>query len=144
MTHVYEWFSFPNRFSVRCPTCDKEATCILNSATPWNIGIEDSTWLDRDTGRFRIYVSCTECGLHGLQTLAWPEDAYWRFEVKGSVLWAWSLQHAGAILEYLESKDRKRYPKGYLAAMLHLPEHFKLAKNRAAVTKAIRKRLTAG
>jgi hypothetical protein len=60
--------------------------------------------------------------------------------VKGKILWAWSLEHTKVLLDYIQSseRDEKTY-LGYLAALLHLPTHFKLAKNREAAVKALNK-----
>ena len=68
----------------------------------------------------------------------WHHDAYWKCEVKGEVLWAWSLEHATVLLDYIQSKERdeKAYTE-YLAALWHLPTHFKLAKNREAAVKSL-------
>ena len=43
-------------------------------------------------------------------------------------------------MEYIKSYDRKEFNhSGYATSLFHLPEHFKLAKNRDASIKAIEK-----
>ena len=91
------------------------------------------------SGAFKCKVSCLKCGYQSNSTyIKWPEDAYWAFDVKGKVLWAWSIEHALAMRDYLASTDRREEEFGvYRAALMHLPKHFKLSKNRAVAVKSI-------
>ena len=130
MTTIYEWFSLPMRISVRCPACRGEATLERHNLVVNKSPIE---------GR----LTCTRC--HATRervVVGWPDDAFFQCSVRGRQLWAWSEQHARAIRGYVQSskRDPKAYP-GFLAALMHLPHHFVIAKNRAATVKALDKLL---
>lgn len=53
-------------------------------------------------------------------------------------MWAWSIKHSKKFLDYIESTNRNS-SLHYRNLTLHLPKHFKLAKNRKAASRAIRK-----
>ena len=135
MTHIYEWFSFPAEFSIRCPECEKEC---IGTEVPNSIkGIRYKP--EGLPTEFKCKISCTNCGYQKENVISWPKDAYWTFEIKGKVLWAWSIDHAKVILEYIRSGNRQEFQKGYGFSLLHLPKHFKRAKNREASIKAIQR-----
>ncbi len=143
MTTCYQWFSFPSEFSVHCPKCKSEARCCK---TAWFRKTEDwgtTDFIISGQDAFEGHVSCLKCSFTGRIAIHWPQDAYWKCEVKGKILWAWSLEHAKVLLSYIQSSDRdeKSYP-GYLASLLHLPTHFKLASNREAATRSLNKLIT--
>ena len=141
MTHIYEWFHFPKVFSVICPNCDKESNCSEVCMTTNYNGIKmkiNSGKFSEKNGEFVAKLNCTHCGFNKEHQIIWPKDAYWKFNIKGEVLWAWSIDHSKGILEYIISKDREQSSK-YGSSFYHIPKHFKLAKNRDAVVKKIRK-----
>ena len=139
MTTCYQWFSFPDEFSVVFTKCGLEARCS-------NASIVKAKQIDRvihyeavgQPGVFEGDVSFLNCGFTGRLKLNWSQDAYWKCDVKGRILWAWSLEHTKVLLNYIKFSDRdeKAYP-GYLSSLLHLPTHFKLAKNRKVVIKSL-------
>ena len=135
MTVIYDWFSFPRQFSVKCPRCDKECR---GSEVP---NIKNGTRYKPEgiPEKFECRISCTNCGYQNETAISWPSEAYWTFEIKGKILWAWSVEHAKVILEYIRSGNRQefQFQSGYAASLYHLPEYFKLAKNREATIKAI-------
>ena len=130
MTTIYQWFSLPARVSVRCPACNGKATLDRQEPRDNYSPIE---------GR----LTCTHCHTtrEGV-VIQWPDDAFFQCEVRGQLLWAWSAGHARALRDYVQSskRDPKAYP-GFLAALLHLPRHFVVAKNRAATVRALDKLL---
>jgi hypothetical protein len=126
MTTIYQWFSLPARISVRCPACRGEASLERHGRLDTYSPIE---------GR----LTCTRChATRERAVVGWPEDAFFRCDVRGQSLWAWSKEHARAIRDYVQSskRDPKAHP-GFLAALMHLPRHFVLAKNRTATVKAL-------
>ena len=130
MTTIYQWFSLPTRISVRCPTCGGEAILERHDVVDNYSPIE---------GR----LTCTQCHeTRASVVVGWPDDAFFRCDVRGQQLWAWSEQHVRAIRDYVHSsrRDPKAYP-GFFAALMHLPRHFVIAKNRAATVKALDKLL---
>ncbi len=140
MTTCYQWFSFPEKVSVICPQCRGEADCKkapwLRQETRWG----STYYVVSELNTFDGYVSCLHCGLSKQIQVFWPQDAYWKCDVRGQTLWAWSLEHTKVLLDYIRSsaRDEKAYP-GYLASLLHLPTHFKLAKHREVSIKSLSK-----
>jgi hypothetical protein len=124
VTHAYQWFSLPRIVTVRCPSCRGPAL------------------LRRDPevqSPVRGKLACDDCH-HVCRNIVvtWPDDAFFVCTVRGQVLWAWSSQHVQAIRDFVESKTRKPGAhRGFKAALMHLPEHFLLAKNRAPTLKAL-------
>ena len=139
MTTCYQWFSFPDEFSVCCPKCKLEARC-KNAPIVRSKQVGGATHYEAvgEPGVFEGDVSCLNCGFTGRVEVHWYQDAYWKCDVKGKTLWAWSLEHAKVLLDYIKSseRDEKAYP-GYLSSLLHLPTHFKLTKNREASVKSL-------
>ena len=138
MTTCYQYFGFPEEFSVVCPKCDRESHC--SNPPIATVNEFGNIIVHRNRIDFKRDVSCLNCGFAGKVTINWPRDAYWKCEVKGKTLWTWSLEHTKVLLDYIQSPQRneKAYP-GQLAALWHLPTHFKLAKNREVAIKSLRK-----
>lgn len=134
MTTCYQWFSFPEEFSVVCPRCSRECSSSQLHNTKQTLRYE----LEALPKLFECHLSCLSCGFNAKKLINWPDDAYWKCDVKGETLWAWSLDHTKVLLDYIKSWQRndKAYP-GYFVALLHLPTHFKLAKNREAAIKSL-------
>jgi hypothetical protein len=77
--------------------------------------------------------------------VSWPDDAFFSCTVRGHLLWAWSSQHVQAIRDFVESRIRNPGAhRGFKIALMHLPDHFLLAKNRAATLKALDRLLIPG
>lgn len=89
----------------------------------------------------RGVVECLACKRQLVHTLAWPEDAWWQWSIRGKMLWAWDRKHAEQILQYVRATDRPgRSTSGPLGSV---PSHFLSAKVRDAVVKAIERKLAA-
>jgi hypothetical protein len=133
MTHVYQWFSLPRVLTVRCPTCSRAASLHR---------LDESS---RDGGSIRGRLTCRNCH-HSSESFdaSWPVSAFFLCDVRGHELWAWSEAHARAIRDYVQSttRNRRTHP-GFIVALMHLPEFFLLAKNRAATVKSLNKLLHA-
>ncbi|MEO8289252.1 MAG: hypothetical protein ABI670_22830 [Chloroflexota bacterium] len=87
-------------------------------------------------------VRCAVCHHIGLHEISWPNDAYYRWDIRGNTLWACNREHAEAILSFLSSKERDetRYP-GFEKSLRKLPTEFITAKVRDDVVKAITRTL---
>ncbi len=145
MTTCYQWFSFPKEFSVACLKCGRESRCHNAPIVRAKRTGGATRYLPiGEPGVFEGDVSCINCGFAGRVTIHWHRDAYWKCDVKGETLWAWSLDHTKVLLDYIHSskRDEKAHP-GYLKALWHLPTHFKLAKNREAAVRALGKLIMA-
>lgn len=84
-------------------------------------------------------VRCGACHHVGAHLLRWPDDAWFRWDVRGTRLWAWDEPHARVLLAYVESLRREpaRHP-GYQRSLRKLPAVILAARNRALVAKKIR------
>ena len=89
----------------------------------------------------RGVVECEACKQQSVHVLAWPEDAWWQWSIRGKMLWAWDRQHAEQILRYVRATDRP--PRSTSGPIGSLPSHFLSAKVRDAVVKAIERKLAA-
>lgn len=92
------------------------------------------------TGRDGV-VECAACGAPFAHVLAWPDDAWWQWSIRGRMLWARDRAHARQILEYVRATDRPARPQS--GPLGNLPSHFLSAKVRETVVKAIERRLQA-
>lgn len=80
-------------------------------------------------------IQCLQCYLNRKHKLSWPDDAFWQWEVRGQILWAWNRTHAIDILSYIRQNVR---PSRRLYQMYHLryiPSHFLAAKVRELVVQ---------
>jgi len=79
-------------------------------------------------------AQCSGCHTNGKHTLNWANDAYWSWDIRGAVLWAWDTDHARRILDYIGRINRFR-PASY--DLRHIPKEFLTAKVRELVVKRI-------
>ncbi|WP_372018049.1 hypothetical protein [Pseudoxanthomonas sp. 10H] len=89
----------------------------------------------------RGVVECARCGPPFVHTLAWPDDAWWQWSIRGRLLWAWDREHALQILAYVRASDRP--PRSTSGPLGSIPSDFLTAKARPAVVKAIERSLGA-
>jgi hypothetical protein len=77
-------------------------------------------------------VRCSQCHLVALHRLRWPADAYFRWSVRGTPLWAWHAEHARVLLDYVAARVRDpfRYPAPYPRALQRLPAEVLAGRNR--------------
>lgn len=93
-------------------------------------------------GGFRLMhrgvVRCTACHHVGVHVLRWPGDAWFRWNVRGTPLWAWDVEHARVLWAYIDSLRREpwRYPR-YHASLRKLPSVVLAARNRSLVAGKI-------
>jgi hypothetical protein len=87
-------------------------------------------------------IRCPACGLEARHRLTWPDDAFFQWRVRNSLLWAWSADHARVLLAYLGSRQRDpaQFP-GYEVSLEQLPPAVIAAHARARVVKQIAKTL---
>jgi hypothetical protein len=75
--------------------------------------------------RTRGVIVCHCCSYRKLHKLSWPEDAYFKIDYKGNLLWAYNREMGNIILEYLSSNDRK---KRVVGTVRYLSQHYWLRK----------------
>jgi hypothetical protein len=83
-------------------------------------------------------LQCSSCHVAARHRLRWPDDAYWKWQIRGNVLWAWDRKHATAILRFVSAKIR---PARISPRLRHIPTVFLTAANRDEVVRKIRARL---
>lgn len=77
-------------------------------------------------------VQCSHCHSNRKHKLSWPSDAYWQWEIRGQLLWAWDKEHAQIILDFVKETTR---PPRHSYRLKYIPSHFLSAKVRAQVVK---------
>ncbi len=116
---------FPSHFPWQAPSCSSQYL---------SLGYDKSGYALRSNG----LLLCSFFHVQQMQqkhTLKWPGDAYWQWEIRGKLLWAWDRNHAEAILAYVKKTTRSsRY---YAPLIKRLPTHFLTAKVRHLVVKKI-------
>lgn len=84
-------------------------------------------------------VHCDNCHTNIVHILSWPGDAWYQWEIRGKLLFAWHRADALAILDFISAKDRPhRYLNGPAG---RVPTHFLTANMRELVCEKIRARL---
>ena len=137
MTTIQQWNGWPDKVSVNCTRCGNKA--VLNNPKQVSEMVGPSTrplskvFTDHVSG----HLSCLQCGLSKVEKVQWPVDAFYSSDVKGHVLWAWDKEHAETIKEFILSISRDYRQFKYSSSLYHLPEHFKLSKNRDACLKTL-------
>src|SRR4051812_26037825 len=67
-------------------------------------------WVEPPTGQGyphrRGVVRCLACHYLGAHDLSWPDDAYYKWDIRGHTLWACNREHAQVLLAFLGSKER--------------------------------------
>lgn len=90
-------------------------------------------------------VLCPACHLVAEHRLRWPGDAFFRWNVRGTPLWAWHAEHARVLLDYIAAKVRDpfRYPAPYPRSLQRLPADVLAGRSRERVARQIAATLTA-
>ena len=79
-------------------------------------------------------ILCSNCHTNRKHRLNWPLDAYWSWEIRGEILWAWDRNHAESILEFARQRLR---PTRWNSRLRYIPSVFLSAKVRPEVCKKI-------
>jgi len=85
-------------------------------------------------------VQCSNCHSNTKHRLDWPNDAYWQWEIRGEILWAWDKVHTESILDYVKETNR---PSRFAYSLRYIPSHFLSAKVRDLVVQKIERGLNA-
>jgi len=100
-------------------------------------------------------LSCPACAFQRKHKVKWPDEAYFQVEYRGKVLWAYDRQTAIKLLNYVESKERRKGIDYYIPTKTHripfrtvdrflhkIPAHFLTKSAREKVSKKLRKKLS--
>ena len=85
-------------------------------------------------------VQCSYCHTNKKHKLNWPYDAYWQWDIRGELLWAWDRDHAKEILVYVKETVR---PSRHSYTLRYIPSHFLSSKVRDLVVQKMEKSLNA-
>lgn len=85
-------------------------------------------------------VQCQSCHSNRKHKLDWPNDAFWQWQIRGELLWAWDKDHAKTILSFVRKTDR---PSRYHYRLKYLPSHFLSSKVRNLVVQKMEQSLNA-
>lgn len=96
-----------------------------------------SKYLYRSDGTDDGAVACNACGLRARHCLDWPNDARFKIEYRGQVLWAFHRESAQDLRRYLASDDRDREGYRWASFLLHVPSVFLSAKAREGIVKRL-------
>lgn len=83
-------------------------------------------------------VQCSHCHTNKKHKLHWPDDAYWQWEIRGELLWAWDRDHAKEILAYVKKTVR---PSRHSYHLRYVPSHFLSSKVRDLVVQKMENKL---
>ncbi|MBX3204731.1 MAG: hypothetical protein KF764_06665 [Labilithrix sp.] len=103
------------------------------SPSDWN----HSKYLYRSHGTDEGAIACEACGLRAPHCLEWPNDARFRIEYRGKMLWAFHRESAQELRRYIASEDRNREGYRWKTFLRHLPTTFLTAKARDSVVKRL-------
>ncbi|PRC90797.1 hypothetical protein [Solimicrobium silvestre] len=88
----YEFYSWPEDINVKCPNCG--SPILFNAVVP------DQYVKDEKSGGYLLVPqsvatkirgrgACTKCSRQ-FDRISWPEDAHFKFESGGGIVWAWN------------------------------------------------------
>lgn len=85
-------------------------------------------------------VQCSHCHSNRKHKLDWPNDAYWQWEIRGELLWAWDKKHAQIILNFVKETARSSRCS---YSLKYIPSHFLSAKVRNLVVQKMERSVNA-
>jgi hypothetical protein len=154
---------FPMQLDIRCPACGARALWdepfrIVDGKAVANIDPQlVHKWGQRyiiekypsvlkwrqDSGKSYRYhhrgvMKCLNCHRVAVHQLDWSHDAFYRWDIRGTILWAWNKAHALDILHYIESSERQPEKFAYCYWLKRLPRPTLSAKVRDLIVKRIR------
>lgn len=83
-------------------------------------------------------VQCSHYHSNRKHKLNWPIDAYWQWEIRGELLWAWDKMHAKIVLDFVRNTAR---PSRHSPRLMYIPSHFLSAKVREQVVQKMERSL---
>lgn len=154
----------PMPLDIRCPACgaraawneafvhtDRKGIANLDPRTvhPWGqrFMVERypsvMKWTPEGNGKShalhkRGVMQCSNCHRVAAHTLDWSTDAYYRWDIRGTPMWAWNKAHALDILHFIESKERAPEKYAYRYWLRRMPAGLITAKVRDLIVKRIR------
>lgn len=107
-------------------------------AEDWN----HSKYLTRSHGTDLGAFCCNHCQTRQRYILQWPNDAFYSISYKGEALWAFNLESAFDLRDFIASKERETKKYKWASFLLHIPTLFKKQNARNNIVKQINRVLS--
>lgn len=107
---------------------------------PENYDILDwahSQYLCRSHGFDIGVVVCPKCQFQRKHNLKWPDDAYFKIQYKGQLLWAFDRSSGLELLKFIQSTDRNRANFLHRSFLMKVPALFLNKKARPEISKKL-------
>lgn len=160
--------SMPAHVSITCPVCSHQASfeapywifypgdespTASGAVVEWSGKLVQErfpgqvAWNDLHNSAFRSVTRsktigvavCSACGLVRRHLLDWPNDAFFKCDIRGKTLWAWNRSQLVSILEILEGKHRNQERPELRCSKIS--KHFLISKHRDLTIESIKKLL---
>lgn len=170
MTDINKYNPYPDICIIRCPVCggpaefrfaftllgERQYSEFQTKMWPWAETARWGGWyvIQHDPALYRWKPPpqgyernndgirmCAVCVGRAKHRLDWPTDAFYRFELREGLLWAWTFDHASALADFIESKERDPGQHGYFLFLRHIPKEFLDRRCRDRVVREIRKKI---
>jgi len=82
-------------------------------------------------------VFCKTCLLKCKHVINWPDEAFFQISYKGRSCWAYDLESATALRDYVKSKIRPKFTKHWHSLFERIPRLFMSEKARPEVVKQL-------
>ena len=104
---------------------------------------DHSKYLVRSHGTDWGTVVCSNCGLRRRHRLEWPKDAWFQFDYRSTVLWAFNRESALELRDFIASDQRDRSKYRWESFLSHVPKEFLARGARADVVELLDRLLSA-
>ena len=101
-----------------------------------------SKFLYRGSGLDSGSITCPSCCLHRRYELQWLHNAFFQIEFKRDLLWAFNLETAIELRDYIMSSNRDRSDYKWRSFLMKIPKKFLLQGARDTVSKRLKKIIT--
>lgn len=82
-------------------------------------------------------IACAQCHLRRKHLLLWPNDAYFSIHYRAHTLWAFNVDSAIELLDFLSAKERDQDRYRWRGFLTHVPTVFKTKKAREVVCRRL-------
>ncbi len=144
MTSIYDWHSFPDALTVKCPKCQSAADFSVTASSSIARKPRHLTPKRQRMGR-RIdqnlkfgLLHCSFCKIRRKHRIKWPDDAFFQVDYRGRSLWAFDRGSFNALRAFIASPDRNKFRySGAVTFLLHVPGYFLSKKSRSEIGRKL-------
>lgn len=147
MTELYEYPGLGPELDLTCPSCGGEAR--FKSDSGLQLPVLRQNRNNKTAAPVKSWAgkySCRSCATTAAHSVNWPEDAFYKVEYRGNLLWAQTRKMMEDIRDYISAgadRDATRKSSAYFVKLALIPKEFLNAKARAPILKKIDALLTA-